>query len=119
MPHGKVMLDGAHADVVRSLAALAPNKVCMDCNSPDVSHVCTTFSTFVCARCAVMLGQLGFVTKPLGRIARAKFTREDVVGLLQQGNKEARAKWHGNDAGMMEIPDSEDRAKVAQNISLR
>ena len=62
----------------------------------------------MCSDAFTVLGQLGFVTKPLGRTGRATFTRADVVGCLAEGNKKAREKWHGNDAGQLEIPDASD-----------
>ena len=60
-------MDIAHANTISSLAQLAENHFCMDCNHPEVTYGCTTFYTFVCSSCAAMLGQLGFVTKPLVR----------------------------------------------------
>ena len=64
-------LGGAHGDIIRSLAALPENKHCMDCDAPNVTRVCTSLHTFVCANCATVLSSLGFVTKPLeGRGAR-------------------------------------------------
>lgn len=112
-------LGGAHGDIIRSLAALPENKRCMDCDAPNVTRVCTSLHTFVCANCATVLSQLGFVTKPLGRTGRAAFTRADVVGCLAEGNKKAREKWHGNDAGQLEIPDASDLELVAKDIRLR
>ena len=112
-------LGGAHGDIIRSLAALPENKHCMDCDAPNVTRVCTSLHTFVCANCSTVLSSLGFVTKPLGRTGRATFTRADVVGCLAEGNKKAREKWHGNDAGQLEIPDASDLELVAKDIRLR
>lgn len=109
--------DEKHLKLLRGLLQLPENKRCADCLAKGPVYVNTTFNTFVCTTCSGIHREFAFRVKS---ISMASFKPDEVKGLQDGGNKNAREQWMARwNADEYPEPEAGDLERIRQFIRLK